>query len=226
MRTIVDRRGLDRNAASTREMGHFETEWSTSEEVFAALVDLTGAWIDQVHACRAPKLIILDMGFVREAVPPVMTFCSRRRRQRRLQHVHEFAHVRLGTPALAVEFKQFGRRHGLGIKAGDQPEAIEQQLIRPLQHYEHHAARLRPQPRPVGHIVKPHTSTSHRRVDLALKARPRRVSTQPGRCSDHGSADSITSSGREMVIGTRIFSPINLSVLTAVPVHAKVLDSA
>ena len=27
---------------------------------------------------------------------------------------------------------------------------------------------------------------------------------------------------REMVIGTRIFSPINLSVLTVVPVHAKV----
>jgi len=31
-----------------------------------------------------------------------------------------------------------------------------------------------------------------------------------------GSAGSITSSRREMVIGTRIFSPINLSVLTVV----------
>ena len=63
----------------------------------------------------------------------------------------------LGTAALAVELQQLGRRHGLGIKAGDQPEAIEQQLIRPLQHHEHHAARLRPRLRPVGHLVKPNT---------------------------------------------------------------------
>ncbi len=43
MRTIVDARGLDRNAASTSEMGRFETEWLASEENFAALVDLPGA---------------------------------------------------------------------------------------------------------------------------------------------------------------------------------------
>ncbi len=61
MRTIVDSRGLDRNAASTSEMGQFETVWLASDENFAALVDLPGAWIDRVHACRPPKLIILDM---------------------------------------------------------------------------------------------------------------------------------------------------------------------
>ncbi len=61
MRTIVNARGLDRNAASTSEMGRFETEWQTSEENFAALVDLPGACIDRVHACRPPKLFILDM---------------------------------------------------------------------------------------------------------------------------------------------------------------------
>ena len=60
-RTIVDRRGLERTAASTSEMGRFETEWLASEENFAALVDLLGAWIDRVHTCRPPKLIILDM---------------------------------------------------------------------------------------------------------------------------------------------------------------------
>ncbi len=49
------------DAASTSEMGRFETEWLTSEENFGALVDLPGAWIDRVHACRPPKLIILDM---------------------------------------------------------------------------------------------------------------------------------------------------------------------
>jgi len=61
MRTIVDRRGLDRKAASTSEMGRFETEWLTNDSDFAALVDLPGAWIDRVHACRPPKLIVLDM---------------------------------------------------------------------------------------------------------------------------------------------------------------------
>ncbi len=35
MRTIVDRRGLDRNAASTSKMGRFETEWLASEGNFA-----------------------------------------------------------------------------------------------------------------------------------------------------------------------------------------------
>ncbi len=61
MWTNVDARGFDRNAASTSEMGRFETEWLASEENFAALVGLPGAWIDRVHACRPPKLIILDM---------------------------------------------------------------------------------------------------------------------------------------------------------------------
>jgi hypothetical protein len=61
MRTIVDPRGLDRTAASTSEMGRFETEWLTSEQNFAALIDLSGAWIDRVHAHRPPKTIILDI---------------------------------------------------------------------------------------------------------------------------------------------------------------------
>ncbi len=61
MRTNVDARGLDRNVASTSDMGRFETEWLTSEENFAAVVDLPDIWIDRVHARRPPKRIILDM---------------------------------------------------------------------------------------------------------------------------------------------------------------------
>jgi len=61
MRPIVDLRGLDRNASSSSEMGRFETEWLTSAGNLAALADLPGAWIDRVHACRSPKLILLDM---------------------------------------------------------------------------------------------------------------------------------------------------------------------
>jgi len=51
MRTIMDSRSLDRNAASTSEIGRFETEWLTSAGNFAALIVLPGAWIDHVHAC-------------------------------------------------------------------------------------------------------------------------------------------------------------------------------
>src|SRR5690349_8735245 len=61
MRAVVDRGGLDRRAASTSQMGRFETEWLTSEANLTALADLSGAWIDQVHARRPQTTIVLDM---------------------------------------------------------------------------------------------------------------------------------------------------------------------
>lgn len=61
MRAIVGRDGLDRPAASSSEMGRFETEWLPSEANLATLTDLSGAWIDRVHGRRPPDGIILDM---------------------------------------------------------------------------------------------------------------------------------------------------------------------
>src|SRR5687767_13009954 len=61
MRAIVGREGLDRPAASTSQMGRFETEWLATEVNLAALADLSGSWIDRVHRCRPPDGIILDM---------------------------------------------------------------------------------------------------------------------------------------------------------------------
>jgi hypothetical protein len=61
MRAIVGREGLDRPAASTSQMGRFETEWLASEANLAGLTDLSGAWIDRVHGRRPPDGIILDM---------------------------------------------------------------------------------------------------------------------------------------------------------------------
>src|SRR5271165_4080796 len=61
MRAVVDRSGLDRQAASTSQMGRFENGWLTSEANLAALVDLSGAWIDRVHARRPQTTIVLDM---------------------------------------------------------------------------------------------------------------------------------------------------------------------
>ena len=61
MRAVVDRGGLDRQAASTSQMGRFETAWLTSEANLAALTDLSGAWIDRVHARRPQTTIVLDM---------------------------------------------------------------------------------------------------------------------------------------------------------------------
>ena len=43
MRAIVDCKGLDRRAASTSQMGRFETEWLATEENFAVLNYLPGA---------------------------------------------------------------------------------------------------------------------------------------------------------------------------------------
>ncbi len=61
MRAIVERKGLDRRAASTSQMGRFETEWLATEENLAVLSDLSGIWIDRVHERKTPKIIILDM---------------------------------------------------------------------------------------------------------------------------------------------------------------------
>src|SRR4051794_34633860 len=61
LRAIGGREGLDRPAASTSEMGRFETEWLATETNLAALTELSGSWIDRVHARRPPDGIILDM---------------------------------------------------------------------------------------------------------------------------------------------------------------------
>jgi Transposase DDE domain group 1 len=51
---MVGREGLDRLAASSSEMGRFETEWLATEANLVALADLSGAWIDRVHD-RKPR---------------------------------------------------------------------------------------------------------------------------------------------------------------------------
>ena len=61
MRAIVDRKGLDRRAASTSQMGRFETEWLATDDNLAGLTALSGVWIDRVHDRRPPKMIALDM---------------------------------------------------------------------------------------------------------------------------------------------------------------------
>ena len=61
MRAIVDRKGLDRRAASASQMGRFETEWLATEENLAALTNLSGIWIERVHDRKTPKMIVLDM---------------------------------------------------------------------------------------------------------------------------------------------------------------------
>ena len=61
MRAIVGRKGMDRPAASSSQMGRFETEWLATDANLEALTDLSGAWIDRVHVRRPPDGIILDM---------------------------------------------------------------------------------------------------------------------------------------------------------------------
>jgi len=61
MRAVVSRNGLDRRAASTSQMGRFETVWLASEANLTALTDLSGAWIDRVNARKPQTTIVLDM---------------------------------------------------------------------------------------------------------------------------------------------------------------------
>jgi hypothetical protein len=61
MRWIVGGHAVTKHAASTSQMGRFETEVLATEENLSALADLSGHWIDSVHDRRPPKMIILDM---------------------------------------------------------------------------------------------------------------------------------------------------------------------
>ena len=58
---IVDRKGLERSAASTSQMGRYETAWLATGENLAALTELSGVGIDRVHERKPPRMIILDM---------------------------------------------------------------------------------------------------------------------------------------------------------------------
>src|ERR687897_1248104 len=62
LRWIVGGRAATEAAASTSQMGRFETEVLTQEANLSALADLSGRWIDEVHARRPVKGIVLDMG--------------------------------------------------------------------------------------------------------------------------------------------------------------------
>ena len=61
MRWVVGGKAAHGCAASASQMGRFETRWLTADENLLALADLSGQWIDRVHARRPPKGVILDM---------------------------------------------------------------------------------------------------------------------------------------------------------------------
>jgi hypothetical protein len=61
MRWIVGGRAATKQAASTSQMGRFETDWLANDENFTVLADLSGHWIDRVHGRRPPRGIVLDM---------------------------------------------------------------------------------------------------------------------------------------------------------------------
>src|SRR5918912_616587 len=56
MRWVIGGRAVMARAASSSQMGRFETEAMTDEKNLAALTDLSGQWIDRVHARRPVKI--------------------------------------------------------------------------------------------------------------------------------------------------------------------------
>ena len=61
MRVVVGWQGSERKAASTSEVGRFETEVINTSSNLQKLMDLSGEWIDKVHRCKPPKKLILDL---------------------------------------------------------------------------------------------------------------------------------------------------------------------
>ena len=60
-RWIVGGKAAQRSAASSNQMGRFETQWLAAPKNFAALADLSGQWIDPVHGRRPRRGTVLDM---------------------------------------------------------------------------------------------------------------------------------------------------------------------
>jgi hypothetical protein len=61
MRRVVGGRARERLAASSSQMGRFETEMLATDENLNALSDLCGKWIDRANAETDMKELILDM---------------------------------------------------------------------------------------------------------------------------------------------------------------------
>ena len=61
MRQVVGGRAVYTQAASTSQMGRFETETLALNENQAALADLNGQWIYRFHDRNGLKYIVLDM---------------------------------------------------------------------------------------------------------------------------------------------------------------------
>jgi hypothetical protein len=60
MRWIVGGKATQGAAASPSQMGRFETKWLAGKNL-VALTELSGQWIDRVHARRPPRGAVLDM---------------------------------------------------------------------------------------------------------------------------------------------------------------------
>lgn len=63
MRHLVggNARDKEKPAASTSEVGRFETEILSAKNNLKTLIDLSGQWINQVHQRKPPQELILDM---------------------------------------------------------------------------------------------------------------------------------------------------------------------
>ncbi len=61
MRQVVGERAKDKIAASTSQMGRFETEILTQDRNLQCLMNLPGQWVDKVHQRKRIKEIILDI---------------------------------------------------------------------------------------------------------------------------------------------------------------------
>jgi hypothetical protein len=61
MRWVVGGRAVTNHAASTSQMGRFETGAMTAPRNLTALADLSGRWIDRVQAKRARTALVLDI---------------------------------------------------------------------------------------------------------------------------------------------------------------------
>ena len=61
MRWIVGGKATSGHAASSTQIGRFETKWLAATDNLSTLTDLSGQWINRVQGRRSTRVIVLDM---------------------------------------------------------------------------------------------------------------------------------------------------------------------
>ena len=214
MRAVVDRSGLDRQAASTSQMGRFETAWLTGEANLTALADLSGAWIDRVHGdlerCSLRPGNVHSADGWRDVLEPVVARYRRKMRRRYFRGDAAFA-----NPDIYEFLEAEGYKYTIRLPANAVlQESIAWLLTRPVGRPPHEVRRYYAsfsyragswtKPRRVVAKVEWHPGELYPRVGFIVTNMSRPTERVVAFYDQRGTAEQHIKEGKNAVTWTRL----------------------